>query len=107
MSHEFLMENMVATWSQVDVLVISGRLFAEHFDQEKIGCLIKIGQRGAIVLRQNHHWIDRFWKVLVMLLFPVGQVPILEYIFELQERPCIVQVNFCRSADEVVDCLIE
>jgi hypothetical protein len=30
--------------------------------------------------------------VLVKHLLPVGQVPTLEYIFELQEGPCIVQI---------------
>jgi hypothetical protein len=40
-------------------------------------------------------------------LLPVGQVPTLEYIFELQERLCVVQIDLFCSADEVIDRFIE
>jgi hypothetical protein len=59
------------------------------------------------VLWKNHHRIDGFWKVLVEHLLPVGQIPTQEYIFELQEGLRVVQINFFRSADEVIDSFIK
>jgi hypothetical protein len=105
--HEFLIENIVTSRRIVDVLAISGHLFVEHLDQEKINHLIKIDHKGAILLHWNHCQIDKFWKVFVKHLFLVGQVPTLEYIFELQEGPFVVQINFCHSTDKVIDHLVE
>ena len=68
---------------------------------------MKVLCRGAIVLRQNHRRVDGFWKVLVEHLLPVGKVPTQEYVLELLEGLCVVQINFLRSADEVVDRFIE
>jgi hypothetical protein len=53
------------------------------------------------VLRQNHRQIDGFWKMIVEHLLPVGQISTLEYIFELRKGPCVVQIDFLRSADEI------
>ncbi len=58
------------------------------------------------MLRQNHCQIDGFWKVLVKPLFQVGHILALEHIFKIQEGPCVVQISFFHSADEVVDCFV-
>ncbi len=105
--HEFLMEHMVAAGCQVDVLAIPRRAFVERFDNEKINRSIEIDCHGAIVLRQNHRRVDRFWKVLVEHLLPVSKVPTQEYVLELLHGLCIVQINLIRSADKVVDRFIE
>jgi hypothetical protein len=105
--HEFLVENMIAARSQVDLLVFLWHLFVECFDEKAIDRLLKIVRQGAIVLRQNHRRIDGFWKVLVEHLLPVGQIPTLEYIFKLQEGLCVVQIDFFCSANEVIDRFIE
>ncbi len=105
--HEFLMENMVAARGQVNILAILRRAFVERFDHKKINRSFEIGCRGVIVLWQNHRRIDGFWKMLMEHLFPVGQIPTQEYVFKLQEGLVIVQINFFRSADEVIDRFIE
>ncbi len=101
--HEILMEHMVAAVCQVDILVIPRHAFVERFDHEKINPSLKIDCQGAIVLRQNHRHMDRFWKVLMEHLLLVGEVPTQEYILELLDGLCVVQVNFLFSVDKIVD----
>ena len=105
--HEFLVEHMVSAGCQVDILAIPRRAFVERFDHKKINRSFEIDCQGAIVLRQNCRRIDGFWKVLVEHLLPVGLVPAQEYILELLEGLCIVQIDLLRSADEVVDRFID
>ncbi len=105
---QFLVEHVIATWSQVDVLAIARQLFIERFDQKKIDRSFEIDCRGAILLRRNlDRRIDWFGKMLMEHLLPVGQITTLEHIFELQERSLVVQINFLRSADEIIDRFIE
>jgi hypothetical protein len=47
--------------------------------------------------------MDRFWKVLMEHLLLVGEVPTQEYILELLDGLCVVQVNFLFSVDKIVD----
>ncbi len=68
---------------------------------------MKLTAKGAIVLRQNHHRVNGFWKVLVEHLLPVGKVPTQEYVLKLLHGLCIVQIYLIRSTDKVVDHFIE
>ncbi len=105
---QFLVEHVITTWSQVDVLAIARQLFIERFDQEKIDRSFEIDRRRAILLWWNlDRRIDWFWEMLLEHLLPVGQIETLEHIFELQERSLVVQIYFLRSADENIDSFIE
>ena len=82
--HHCLLEDVISTRLEVDILPIPRLLFAQRPLKKELDSSTKIFTGVAILLAW--HWpcrIDRLWKVLMERLLPSSPVLSLDHIFKL------------------------
>ncbi len=84
--HHWLLEDVVSTGLQINVLPIPRLFLIQHSLYKKLDPSMEVVFQVAIL--RGWYWhshIDRLWKVLVKHMFPGCFVVALEHVFKLRK----------------------